>query len=73
MFKSKVPLIREIARLREELRRVQSFAASAGQTITPRDACEVIRAICAATLTETPRAVAVAAHVDRVLEAHRGS
>lgn len=69
MFKSTAALTAEIARLRTDLRKVQSFAASAGQTITPRDACEVIRSICVSSLTGEPRASAIVSHVDRVAAA----
>ena len=69
MFKSTAALTAEIARLRTDLRKVQSFAASAGLTITPRDALEVIRSICASSLTGDNRAAAIVAHADRVADA----
>ena len=56
-------------------RKILAFASSAGQSITNRDALEVIRSICIARLEGDARAAAVVRHADRVrlaLELERG-
>lgn len=58
----------EIAALRIDLEKVLSFAASAGQMITNRDALEVIKSICVARLHGDIRAAALARHAETVRE-----
>lgn len=55
-----------------DLRKVLSFASSAGQTITNRDALEVIKSICRARLHGDDRAAALAEHAERVREVFGG-
>jgi hypothetical protein len=50
----------------DTFRKILSFASSAGDTITNRDAIEVIRSLCHERLGTSDRAAAVVRHVERV-------
>jgi len=68
MARSKNPTASIPTALVEDFRKILAFASSAGDTITNRDALEVIRSICHARLGTDERAAAVGRHVHRVSE-----
>jgi hypothetical protein len=52
----------------EDFRKILAFAASAGDTISEREALDVIKAIARAHVAPSSMSAAVARHVDRVRE-----
>jgi hypothetical protein len=62
----------ELETMRAAFRKILAFASSAGDTITNRDALEVIKAVAREHVAATPKATAIRRHVDRVREILEG-